>query len=345
MPSHSFHDQRSTAPWKRSSLLIEKSEPWVQVRDINFLLPRFVCRRTSQGRQVPAPSQWHCQKPQTKSSRSMQSGQREVCRRKGCRVNFNARRPSIVRQSASFELRIPTTPTVPAPSSSSTTTSKHASASTAMILLKTQGLLPLALVLLSVTIVNASSGDRAVEFQGCVLDCTTSQHCDQFEATKALSLRLTGWSCLDDCKYSCMHRITDSAIKASKPVQQYYGKWPFWRLVGMQEPASVLFSLCNLWSHLIGFRQVRRKLSNTHPMKKLYLLWSILSMNAWFWSAIFHTRGKLSAHCHLSDAHLNLKTYQSRRNWTTSQPALQFSMLYIIHLFASSTSTNLQKRG
>jgi hypothetical protein len=88
-----------------------------------------------------------------------------------------------------------------------------------------------------------------------------------------------------------MHDITDQAVATGRGIQQYYGKWPFWRFAGIQEPASVMFSLLNFWSHFIGYKQVRRRLSASHPMRPFYLLWSILSMNAWFWSAIFHTRG------------------------------------------------------
>ncbi|KAF6758202.1 Per1-like protein [Ephemerocybe angulata] len=147
----------------------------------------------------------------------------------------------------------------------------------------------LVVVLFISTVVHASSGDRAIEFVRCVSSCTT-QRCDEFEATKPLALQLTRWTCPDDCKYNCMHNITDHAVTDGRAIHQYYGKWPFWRYAGMQEPASVIFSLANLWAHLVGFKQVRRKLSDSHPMKKLYLLWSVCSMNAWLWSAIFHTR-------------------------------------------------------
>ncbi|RXW22913.1 hypothetical protein EST38_g2960 [Candolleomyces aberdarensis] len=87
-----------------------------------------------------------------------------------------------------------------------------------------------------------------------------------------------------------MHSITAKAISSGRPVQQYYGKWPFWRYAGMQEPASVVFSVFNLWAHWKGFKTIKRRLPKDHPMKKLYLGWAVLSMNAWIWSAVFHTR-------------------------------------------------------
>ncbi|PPQ82382.1 hypothetical protein CVT25_008343 [Psilocybe cyanescens] len=103
-------------------------------------------------------------------------------------------------------------------------------------------------------------------------------------------LRLTRWTCTDDCKYRCMHEITDVDTRSGNPVQQYYGKWPFWRVIGIQEPASVLFSLLNLWAHARGGSAIRSKLPKYHPMRPYYLMWSMISINSWIWSSVFHTR-------------------------------------------------------
>ena len=96
---------------------------------------------------------------------------------------------------------------------------------------------------------------------------------------------------MDDCKYRCMHMITDAAIQHNAPVEQYYGKWPFWRFAGMQEPASVLFSVLNFVAHFYGARKIQSRVPNNHPMKKYYLTFALASMNAWVWSSVFHTRG------------------------------------------------------
>lgn len=136
----------------------------------------------------------------------------------------------------------------------------------------------------------ASSGDRSPDFNACITTCNL-QKCLNSPPILAPALRLTGWTCLDDCKYSCMHKITDKAVELGEPVQQYYGKWPFWRFGGMQEPASVAFSLLNLWAHVKGASKLRRKVSESHPMRPYYLMWSLLSVNAWLWSSVFHTRG------------------------------------------------------
>src|SRR6202035_885253 len=99
----------------------------------------------------------------------------------------------------------------------------------------------------------ASSGDRSDEFQLLVKHCEL-QKCRRSTFSPPLSLRLTGWTCLDDCKYTSMHAITDREVLGNIPVQQYYGKWPFYRFAGMQEPASVAFSLMNLWFHVQGLQ-------------------------------------------------------------------------------------------
>ncbi|KLO14887.1 Per1-like protein [Schizopora paradoxa] len=140
----------------------------------------------------------------------------------------------------------------------------------------------------------ASSGDRLPEYQTCLSYCLSSS-CSTPNALP-LTLRLTQWTCLDNCKYSCTHSVTDLLLARAQSegkdpkVHQFHGKWPFWRLAGMQEPASVLFSLGNLWMHLRGFKALRRRVPRAHPLRSMLLTWSVLSMNAWVWSSVFHTR-------------------------------------------------------
>ncbi|KAF8191602.1 Per1-like protein [Mycena galopus ATCC 62051] len=136
----------------------------------------------------------------------------------------------------------------------------------------------------------ASSGDRDPEFENCLARCGSAQ-CDPSQRVSLpIPLRVTGWTCEDNCKYNCMHAITSRNIRLGDPVHQYYGKWPFWRLAGMQEPASVAFSLLNFWAHAHGLARVRRELPDSHPMKSYYIVWSFTGLNAWIWSAVFHTR-------------------------------------------------------
>lgn len=131
----------------------------------------------------------------------------------------------------------------------------------------------------------ASRGDRARPFQLCL------SKCEAIEQDLSLALRLTRWSNSDLCKYECMHDITTKNSENGLPIQQYYGKWPFWRLGGIQEPASVLFSLLNLLLHTRGMARVRGEIPKTHPMKTYFILWSCASINTWIWSTMFHCRG------------------------------------------------------
>jgi hypothetical protein len=91
-----------------------------------------------------------------------------------------------------------------------------------------------------------------------------------------------------------MHMLTDFAAESGVRMQQYYGKWPFWRYAGMQEPASVAFSIANLLMHVLGADWLRRGVHPAHPMRPFYLTWAYVSVNAWVWSAVFHTRGASS---------------------------------------------------
>ncbi|KAJ7700820.1 Per1-like protein [Mycena rosella] len=146
------------------------------------------------------------------------------------------------------------------------------------------------LIAAAVGTVWASSGDRSPEFENCLKRCGNARCSTAHHVSLSIPLRLTGWTCEDDCKYSCMQDITSRNIKLGDRVHQYYGKWPFWRLLGMQEPASVAFSLLNFWAHVRGLAKVRREIPDAHPMKRYYILWAFTGLNAWIWSAVFHTR-------------------------------------------------------
>jgi len=138
------------------------------------------------------------------------------------------------------------------------------------------------------SLVLASAGDRSEFFQNCIPVCL-----DHFKGQCEIPLlfRFTRWTCTDECKYHCMRFLTDNAVQEHQPIMQYYGKWPFVRYAGMQEPASVAFSVMNLIAHVQGARIVSRRVPRDHPMRPYYLAWSYISINAWFWSSVFHTRG------------------------------------------------------
>jgi hypothetical protein len=188
----------------------------------------------------------------------------------------------------------------------------------------------------------ASSGDRAHDFQTCVATCERKTCSAQGAYDPPLALQLTRWSCTDDCKYHCMHSIADHGLESGQRVQQYYGKWPFYRLAGMQEPASVIFSLANLVLHAWGLSEVRHEIPDGHPMKSFYVRWAHISCNAWVWSSVFHTRGMwpllhpsiAALTLHPTDTPLTEKLDYYSAGLTILY-SLYFSVVRLFHLYAT----------
>eukprot|EP00890_Picochlorum_soloecismus_P006626 jgi/Picsp_1/789/NSC_04278-R1_per1-like family protein len=113
-------------------------------------------------------------------------------------------------------------------------------------------------------------------------------------------LRLLNWDCESDCQYECMWTLEGyHREKGGKPLK-YFGKWPFSRILGVQEPASVVLSVMNLVANVqcasiilrmcgskgcVDWNGAREALS-----ANLWIIHFILACNSWFWSAVFHTR-------------------------------------------------------
>ncbi|XP_048127444.1 post-GPI attachment to proteins factor 3-like isoform X1 [Rhodamnia argentea] len=165
---------------------------------------------------------------------------------------------------------------------------------------------------------DASAGDADHLYKSCVEKCEQSgcvgdqcfQHCKfssdgkpvdgPWYMQEPLYLRWKQWDCRSDCRYHCMlAREEERMTLGGKPVK-YHGKWPFLRVNGIQEPVSVALSALNLAVQFHGwlsfFILLYYKLP-LRPDKKTYYeytgLWhtyGILSMNSWFWSAVFHSR-------------------------------------------------------
>ncbi|KAJ3091817.1 Post-GPI attachment to proteins factor 3 [Quaeritorhiza haematococci] len=89
-----------------------------------------------------------------------------------------------------------------------------------------------------------------------------------------------------------MHQVTATHIMEGERIHQYYGKWPFIRLWGLQEPASVLFSILNFWAHYKGLLRLRRQIPERYFMLHFYKMHSYLALNAWVWSTVFHARDR-----------------------------------------------------
>ncbi|KYK55490.1 Protein PER1 like protein [Drechmeria coniospora] len=152
--------------------------------------------------------------------------------------------------------------------------------------------LVLALVLaLFCGVANASIGDRLPEFRHCLEVCK-SENCGSEKPHTAIPLlrRLLAWTCSSECDYACQHIITESRVESDLPIVQFHGKWPFYRFLGMQEPFSVLFSLGNLYAHLDGLGKIREAIPSRYALRPWYEWLARISIAAWTFSAIFHTR-------------------------------------------------------
>ena len=87
-----------------------------------------------------------------------------------------------------------------------------------------------------------------------------------------------------------MHQTVELYKSYGHSPQQYYGKWPFKRFLGLQEPASVLFSILNGLAHYFGYKKMKLLPNSTNPLKKYYVFCGILGINLWIWSTLFHSR-------------------------------------------------------
>ncbi|CAH01141.1 Per1p [Kluyveromyces lactis] len=155
----------------------------------------------------------------------------------------------------------------------------------------------------------ASPGDRLPEFSDCVRACEVVRHCtDRFEedsfnpfineqfSEPALVYKALLWDCTSDCDYQCQQKITLDREERNEDIYQFHGKWPFKRVLGMQEFYSTIFSICNFVPHYRGFKLARKslaKLQKTSQRRVLilnYIFISMAGMIAWICSSIFHTR-------------------------------------------------------
>eukprot|EP01134_Creolimax_fragrantissima_P006918 CFRG6918T1 len=137
---------------------------------------------------------------------------------------------------------------------------------------------------------HASRGDQSQDFQICVRECIQ----DNTNNVLATHLSLLGWTQTEDCRYTCMHRVTKYDKENERPIRQFYGKWPFTRIFGIQEPASVLASILNALAHIWGIHMYRKAIpagkAYECSLRTIWLTWSLFSINAWVWSTIFHCR-------------------------------------------------------
>jgi len=138
-------------------------------------------------------------------------------------------------------------------------------------------------------VVSASNGEKQLYYQklrqNCIsVNCSVDQNGDTVGW-----LSLLGWDCESNCEYLAIRQNHEDRIKRGLRSWKYFGKWPFLRVAGLQEPASSLFSIANLMAHLYCWRTFPKKVVDNR-MRFWWQVYQITSLNTWFWSAAFHAR-------------------------------------------------------
>lgn len=110
-------------------------------------------------------------------------------------------------------------------------------------------------------------------------------------ADLSLALRWTYWTCEENCRYECMIRNSRLRRKKGEGQVHYYGKWPFIRVLGVQEVFSSAFSLLNGLPYAILAVSWPSLDSGPHSYLCFGSPWYVLiAINTWLQSAIFHAR-------------------------------------------------------
>ena len=163
----------------------------------------------------------------------------------------------------------------------------------------------LALLAIRVSVTTCSWGDIDPNYQGCVQSCTITECQDstvynypRSALRKHSPYTIPGYqvvplSCEELCNYGCIDEISSRRLSADAGVVKYYGHWPFTRYFGLEEPASVAFSLLNAVPHMMYFvRSVSASSSSSAPCYITPWLrgYSIMACICWLSSAIYHSK-------------------------------------------------------
>ncbi|XP_045491816.1 post-GPI attachment to proteins factor 3 [Colias croceus] len=148
-----------------------------------------------------------------------------------------------------------------------------------------------------ITCVLCSDGDRSPFYNKCLKSCVKS-NCtadDSFLPSAANNQdvwsKMLLWSCQDECRYSCMWKTVQGFHERGFAIPKFHGKWPFAKILGIQEPASAFASVLNLAVHVFMYNEIARLFpTRSMPVVLFWHVFAGICINAWFWSTIFHTR-------------------------------------------------------
>jgi len=147
-------------------------------------------------------------------------------------------------------------------------------------------------ILLMVRPIFGSWGDQSPVYKKCLQECQSGRcqgtSLEAWAVSQAFLEKAIGWTCGQDCSYSCMWRTVEVYGQHGR-VPQFHGKWPFLRLGGMQEPASVIASLLNLVTNIYMVIWFTKRVSNQAAMYWVWVGYGLTAVNAWIMSSVFHT--------------------------------------------------------
>uniref|UniRef100_A0A8R1TM24 Post-GPI attachment to proteins factor 3 n=1 Tax=Onchocerca volvulus TaxID=6282 RepID=A0A8R1TM24_ONCVO len=135
-----------------------------------------------------------------------------------------------------------------------------------------------------------SAGDRHHIYLSCVKSCILKYGCPR-------KFDESGWI-FSEC-FRCRYKCTWKTVKYFNDilhlsVPQFYGKWPFLAIwipfimpIPIQEFASVVFSILNLFTTFSMYRTVKR-LRSSNRLKIVWTAYSVIGIIMWTCSAIFH---------------------------------------------------------
>lgn len=189
---------------------------------------------------------------------------------------------------------------------------------------------PLLLLLLSsFQPVSASQGDRSPEYQRCVDSCDrdsclVGKNWDDGTAKATILpmiLRMTFWTCFDDCKYHCTHRVTNEAHERVTHIRQDAFK--------TIESASQK----NGWSkseqrRLVG-EIVQGKLGALRPVQKEMVQYH----GKWVFIRLFGAQEPLSVLFSVANFYVHLSALDRLRKQVPD--AFPLKLVYILHALVS----------
>ncbi|XP_057392766.1 post-GPI attachment to proteins factor 3 isoform X5 [Balaenoptera acutorostrata] len=128
----------------------------------------------------------------------------------------------------------------------------------------------LVLLVGAAALASGSQGDREPLYRDCVLRCE-ERNCSggalkHFRSRQPIYMSLAGWTCQDDCKYECMWVTVGLYLQEGHKVPQFHGKWPFFRFLCFQEPASAVASFLNGLASLVMLCRYRTSVPASSPM-------------------------------------------------------------------------------